>query len=129
MVLILSFLLNELHLVVVLKLLLILACVLSHAIEGRLEVALSLFIILLGCVPLLLKELEFALPKSLISVVGVSNVLVLALQLNIFFSLLFKLLLDLCLITIERKLELFVCLVKSEDISFVGLALLLYLGF
>jgi hypothetical protein len=83
---------------------------------------LSIFTVLLGCVTLLLKELKFALPQSLITVVSVIKILVLTIELSEFLLLLLDLLLNECFITIESLHELVIGFLQSGDLGLSDLA-------
>ena len=73
---------HQLKLMSILKLLLGLGRVLVHTVEIRLEVPLRVLTVLLGGVALLLQEFELTLPKGLVTVVSIVQVLVLAVELR-----------------------------------------------
>jgi len=75
---------------------------------------LGVLTVLLGGVSLLLKELEFALPKRLVTIVSIEEVLVLSLELGVFLALLLKLFLREDLIAGESELELLNRLVEAD---------------
>lgn len=66
--LVLGLKLDDLERVSVFELCLALGGILGHSIEGGLEISLSIFTVLLGSVPLLLEELELAVPQSLFTI-------------------------------------------------------------
>ncbi len=92
------------------------------------EVAHGVIVVFLGGVTLLLEELKLAIPQSKLTVVGVGQVLVLAVQLRVLSLLLFKLLLDIGLVSIQSESELLVSLLKSEQVCLVSLGRLLVLA-
>ena len=55
-----------------------------HGLDGLLEAVLGFREIVFSLVALLLKELELAVPESLVLVIGVDQVLVLALEFHVF---------------------------------------------
>lgn len=76
------------HLCVVVRLILVLALRLglTHGFDGFLETVLGLLEVILGLVTLLLQKVKFTFPKSLVFVVGVEEILVGALVVNVFLA-------------------------------------------
>jgi hypothetical protein len=100
--------LHELELMSVFKLLLRLRCVLGQPVEGDLEVPLGILAVLLGSVALLLQELEFPFPESLVTIIGIVKVLILAIELSKLFLLSLDLFLDESLVTVESLHQLLI---------------------
>ena len=100
--------LHELELMSVFKLLLRLRCVLGQSVEGDLEVPLGILAVLLGSVALLLQELEFPFPEGLVTIIGIVEVLILAIELSKLLFLSLHLFLDESLVTVERLHQLLI---------------------
>ena len=92
----------------VFKLLLRLRCVLGQPVEGDLEVPLGILAVLLGSVALLLQELEFPFPESLVTIISIVKVLILAIELSKLFLLSLDLFLDESLVTVESLHQLLI---------------------
>lgn len=114
----LGFKLNDLHSMTIFKLLLCLTSILSNSIKSLLEVLLSIFRVFFGGVSLLFEELKFAIPKSLITIKLIGEVLIQLFELSIFLSLFLKFFLSKRLISRKGKLQLINCLIKSLNFSF-----------
>lgn len=115
----------------VFKLMLRLRCVLGQSIEGDLEVPLGILAVLLGCVALLLQEFEFPFPEGLVAIIGIVEVLILAIELSKLFLLSLYLFLDESLVTVESLHQLLIGILEPSDLRFrhlVGFLELIFEG-
>ena len=80
----------------------------SWSVEGDLEVPLGILAVFLGSVALLLQELEFPFPEGLVTIIGIVEVLILAIELSKLLFLSLHLFLDESLVTVERLHQLLI---------------------
>ena len=90
------------------KFLLRLRSILCQPVKSDLEISLGILAVLLGSVALLLQELEFAFPESLITVIGIVKVLILAIKLSKLFFLSLDFFLDESFVTVESLHQLLI---------------------
>ena len=86
-----------------------------------LEFPLGILEIFLSCISLLLKEFEFSIPESLVSVVRIVQVSILSFKFVEFSSPPFHFFLDLCLVSLESLCKLLISLSQLIDLIFIVL--------